>query len=115
MNKITTIRMETRSEKKATQTVSKKLFRMSLAIFVLSFMLQLCISNRFAAKNGDLQASLNEKAQLEKDISQLEYENSLLSSLDRIEVEASQLGYVNMTSKLRVIGPLMFASLTKTN
>lgn len=104
MKKITTIRETERSK-------SKVIFKASLSLFVLSFLLQLSISSSFAAKNGDLQTSLSEKTQLEKELAQLEYEDSLISSLERVENEAAKLGYIAISSKPLVIGPIMVASL----
>jgi len=78
-------------------------FRSSLALFVLSFLFQLVVSSKFAVKNGDLNDLMSTKTTLKKEISQLEYEDSLLSSLERIETDALALGYVAMSSKAKTI------------
>jgi hypothetical protein len=104
MKKITTIQPAEKSK-------IKSVFKASLFLFVISFLLQLFVSNRFAVKNGDLQSFISQKTQLEKDLAQLEYENSLLSSLERVEQEASKIGYIAMSAELRTIGPVMVASL----
>ena len=107
MRKITTIRLTEKSK-------AKTVFKISLLVFVASFLLQLFISSRFAVKNGDLQSYISQKTQLEKDLSHLEYENSLLTSLEQVEHKANELGYIAMSSELKTIGPIMVASL-KTN
>jgi len=91
--------------------IIKMAFKLSLGIFCLSFMTQFYLSNRCAVKNNNLKDYLTEISLLEKEISQLEYRNFQVSSLERVESEARELGFVEMISNLRVIGPVTVASL----
>ncbi len=90
---------------------TKTFFKATLALFILSFLFQLVVSSKFAVKNGDLKAALATKTALTKEISQLEYEDSLLSSLERVETTALDLGYIAMSSKVKIIESPKLASL----
>ena len=90
----------------------RKFFRVSVVTFCVCFIVQLYLSNRYAIKNDVLQNCLVDRSFLNKELAKLSYKDSLLSSLDRIESEAIQLGFVKMDQNLLVIGPVAVASLT---
>ncbi|HOM77744.1 MAG TPA: hypothetical protein PLT50_00860 [bacterium] len=92
-------------------TTPKKFLKVSLALFIFSFLLQLFVSSKYAVKNVDLQALSKEKNKISKEVAQLEYENSLLSSLERVETEALSLGFISMNSRVLTISPPKLASL----
>jgi len=86
-------------------------FKVSLAIFCLSFVAQFYLSNRYAGKSSSLKDRLAEISVLKKEIVQLEYRNLQLSSLRRVEQEALKLGFVGMVDDLMIIGPVTVATL----
>jgi hypothetical protein len=98
-----------RADKKT--KIFKGLFRLSLFLFVFSFLSQYFLCNKNALKNGALQETLVEKENLQKEIASLEYADSRLSSLYSIEQRAADLGFVPMSDSLLTVGPVVVASL----
>lgn len=85
----------------------------TFGIFVLTFLAQFYICNRYAVKNDDLRDCLQRKSQLQKELAKLEYTNSLLSSLERVETEAAAAGLVPLEGSLSTIEPAPMASLNQ--
>lgn len=100
-----------RSMKKGKSLAIQKFFKLSLAILVLSSLTQLVVCCTFTVKGEDYQALLTQKSKLEKDILSLEYENSLLSSLERVEKEATKMGYSPLKTHPLMIETPKLASL----
>lgn len=103
--------MRTINIKKVSSNTLKKASKISFGVFCLTFMVQFYICNRFAVKNDALKKSLKKSVALKKEIAQLEYENSLLSSLDSLESRAEKLGFVSMEGDLLTVAPVTVASL----
>ncbi len=93
------------------QKICKRIFIMSLVIFISSLLVQMYISNATALKSKDFKNLHEEKAQLEKEMALLKYEDSQLSSLEYVEVRATELGFQEMTESLLTIAPPTLASL----
>ena len=97
--------------KKIDKGYLKKALYASIALFCVSFAVQFYLCNRFAVKNDSLKGALEQRKSLEKEIAQLRYENSLLTSLDYVEGEAKEMGFVEMDQNLLTVGPVTVASL----
>jgi len=94
-----------------TKIICKKINILSLVIFIASLLIQMYISNTTALKGKDFQHLHEEKAKLEKDLALLKYEDSRLSSLEFVEIKATQLGFVEMTEPLLSISSPSLAAL----
>lgn len=98
--------------KKTEKNLFKILFKVSLVVFCVCLGLQFYFSNKYAVKNDSLQAAIEEQAVLKKELAHLKYEDSLLSSLEYVESEAEELGFVGMEQNLLTVGPVTVASLS---
>ncbi len=89
----------------------KRLLKISVGCFLLSFITQVFVSNIFAVRNITYQSNLAYLANLNRDISRLRYDDLVLSSLLRVEQEALNLGYTPLASSPRVITSTRLASV----
>ncbi len=76
----------------------------SFALLVLAVLTQIVVTNSVSLKGNELAQLQDRKALLTKDISRLAYEDSNLSSLSYLEVEAKNLGFVEMTGRIYSAG-----------
>ena len=88
-----------------------KTLKLSAGCFLLSFVLQVLVSNIFAVRNISYQSNLAYLSDLRREISRLRYDDLVLSSLARVEQEALTLGYAPLASRPRVITSPRLASL----
>lgn len=100
-----------KSMKRGTSLIIQRFFKLSLVVLVLSILTQLVVCCAFTVKGEDYQALLAQKSRLQKEILSLEYENSLLSSLERVEKEATKMGYSPLKTHPLVIETPKLASL----
>ena len=103
--------MKSRKMKRTPNNICKKVSIISLVIFVSCLLTQMYVSNATALKSRDFRYLHEEKAQLEKEMALLKYEDSRLSSLEYVEVRAIELGFLEMTESLQTITPPSLASL----
>ncbi len=75
------------------ETKYPKLFIFSVGFFVLSLTLQVLLSNFIAFKSSQLTEQYAKKTALEKEIASMEYQDSVLSSLNNVEARAVSLGF----------------------
>ena len=81
------------------------LLKTSFLVFIFSIFGQMFFANKLAVKSSEL-AELNErKLVLEKEVAKLEFENSVLSSLNNVETRAKQLGFVYISGSVIAIKP----------
>lgn len=85
---------------------------LSIFLFISCCGFKLYLSNSLAIKNSQLKDLFDRKSQLEKEVTLLSYEDSVLSSMKEIEIRANQLGFVPMKEKLISLDP---ESLAKVN
>lgn len=98
-------------KKVMTKVTLKFLCKSAFCLFSFSFLAQFYICNRYAVKNDDLQVALEKRAELKKEIARLEYMDSKLSSLERVETEAMKLGFAKIDHSLLTLGSAPMASL----
>jgi|GEM_PF-4062427 len=91
--------------------ICKKINIVAFGIFLVSLFAQMYISNATALRGKDFQQLHEQKSQLERELAKLEYEDSLLSSLENIEGRARQLGFVDMTEPLLSVSSPSLAAL----
>ncbi len=89
----------------------KNLLKLSIGCFLLSFTVQVFVSNIFAVRNITYQTDLARLSDLNRVISRLRYDDLVLSSLLRVEQEALALGYVPLASSPRIITSPRLASV----
>ncbi|MFC1756072.1 hypothetical protein ACFLZK_01650 [Patescibacteria group bacterium] len=102
-------------QRKMTRTperICKRISILTLVIFITSLLTQMYISNATALKSKDFRYLHEQKAQLEREMALLQYEDSRLSSLEYVEVRAVELGFKEMTESLNTITPPTLASLS---
>lgn len=93
------------------KTVYKVLFSVSLCLFIASIGLRIYCSSNMAVRNNELKALYDKKLELEKEITNLTYIDSNLSSLKYVEKNAFDLGFIKMDSNLKALDPYASTSV----
>lgn len=87
--------------------------KVSILIFVVALSTQIFLSNSFAAKTTDLKDLHLRRGELQKQVSRLEYEDSILSSMSSVESRATELGFLKNNELLASVNiqlPVVLAS-----
>jgi cell division protein FtsB len=86
-------------------------FKLSALSLFISLFAQIYISNSVAIKSDELMRYQEQKNELERKISKLEYEDSQLSSLAYLETRAKELGFVKFSDNVLAIKDPSTASI----
>jgi len=78
----------------------RKIYTMSLIVFVVSVLVKLYFSNSLVSDNRHLNELSLKRDDLQKEISRLTYVENNLSALNILEQRAYSLGFVKMTDSL---------------
>lgn len=81
----------------------KYIFRLTLAIFIVSLGFQLFISNKYAVKGMEMLKLKNRKDVLASEILNMQLEASSISSLMYVEEKAKELGFVELEGEINLI------------
>ena len=91
-------------------------FIASIFMFVVGVGFKLYLCSSLAVKNSELEQAFVKKQQLDKDMLELGFEDSHLSSISLVEAKAKSMGFVEMTDRLISINPnapIKVAALTR--
>lgn len=80
-----------------------KLFKLSVTFFVMAFLLQLTVCNYMAVKTKELNKITDQINQLQSDISALNQEIYLASSIAGMEEKALNQGFAYMQVQVKTI------------
>jgi len=85
------------------QNPYKIILSLSFATLILSLFAQMYLTNKLAVKGSELTDLENQKQELQRSISKLEFDNSVLSSLSNVETRAVALGFVKQSNGILAI------------
>lgn len=88
----------------------KFVFFASIFIFIISLVAQLYVTNQLAVQGKEMVMLQERKAELAKEISEMELEQSKYASLKYIEIEADKLGFVGNKDYVSTISPVTSAA-----
>jgi hypothetical protein len=83
--------------------ISKRIFLLSFGIFMLGLVGQLYVSNKLALKSKEMVSLDSQRTVLQRQLSELELEQSMYSSMSYIENKAFEMGFVKNTEALLTI------------
>ena len=99
---------------KKRQKLIKALFTFSICVFAISAVSKIYLCSSLAVKNATLKECFHKKKALTKEISDLTFEDSSLSSIKNVEQKAYDLGFIKMETRLQALdttAPVQVASL----
>jgi len=79
--------------------------------FAVSLILQVIITNKYAIKGNEMNRLKETKHELERQISLVTLEIVDSSSLASVEVKAKELGFVEHTVPIEIVGSSQFAAI----
>lgn len=80
-----------------------KLLKISISIFLVSFLLRLVICNHMSVKTTELNAVNTKILEEESRISEINQQIFLASSVSKLETKAYELGFAKMTEPVKTI------------
>ncbi|HLB51761.1 hypothetical protein A3F07_01030 [candidate division WWE3 bacterium RIFCSPHIGHO2_12_FULL_38_15] len=88
------------------KSIAKTTLIINIILFIISLIFQLVVSNATGLKGEELAALEKGKTQLQKEISELEYQSYNLSSLVLIEKKANEQGFEKIKEAIAALPKL---------